>query len=216
MSTTQTLVTMNSYCSFCASAGIKGPHDHFLRASRDQGAKVVCPKLLNTECNYCHRFGHTVRFCAAKKEQEMLAAAARASALKSRLNAGEWMDVGTHQKSEHPGFESPRVAKPKTATPSAPKLASRFAALDLESDSSSCDECEAPAAAPRPLRPPAPPRARPPLATTLDMQGSSVWADVVKKGRAPTPPPVPQSWEDEELPPLIFGQKLQTRWADEV
>ena len=194
---------MNSYCSFCASAGIKGPHDHFLRASRDQGAKVVCPKLLNTECNYCHRFGHTVRFCAAKKEQEMLAAAARASALKLRLNAGEWMDVGTHQKSEHPGFESPRAAKPKVATPSAPKLASRFAALDLESDPSSCDECEAPAAAPAP-------------ATTLDLRGSSVWADVVKKGRAPTPPPVPQSWEDdEELPPLIFGRKLQTRWADE-
>jgi hypothetical protein len=189
---------MNSYCSFCASAGIKGPHDHFLRASRDQGAKVVCPKLLNTECNYCHRFGHTVRFCAAKKEQEMLAAAARASALKLRLNAGEWMDVGTHKKSEHPGVESPRAAKPKVATPSAPKLASRFAALDLESDSSSCDECEAPA-------------------TTRDLRGSSVWADVVKKGRAPTPPPVPQSWEDdEELPPLIFGQKLQTRWADEV
>lgn len=192
---------MNSYCSFCASAGIKGPHDHFLRASRDQGAKVVCPKLLNTECNYCHRFGHTVRFCATKKEQEMLAAAARASALKLRLNAGEWMDVGTHQKSEHPGFESPRAAKPKVATPSAPKLASRFAALDLESESSSCDECEAPAAAPAP-------------ATTLDLRGSSVWADVVKKDRASTPPPVPQSWN--HMPPLIFGQKLQTRWADEV
>lgn len=132
----------------------------------------------------------------------MLAAAARASALKLRLNAGEWMDVGTHQKSEHPGFESPRAAKPKVATPSAPKLASRFAALDLESESSSCDECEAPAAAPAP-------------ATTLDLRGSSVWADVVKKGRASTPPPVPQSWE-EVFPPEIFGQKLRTRWADEV
>lgn len=132
----------------------------------------------------------------------MLAAAARASALKLRLNAGEWMDVGTHQKSEHPGFESPRAAKPKVATPSAPKLASRFAALDLESESSSCDECEAPAAAPAP-------------AVTLDLRGSSVWADVVKKGRASTPPPVPQSWE-EVFPPEIFGQKLRTRWADEV
>ncbi len=96
------------------------------------------------------------------------------------------------------------LSRPGRQSPSAPKLASRFAALDLESDSSSCDECEAPAAAPAP-------------AETLDLRGSSVWADVVKKGRAPSPPPVPQSWEDdEELPPLIFGRKLQTRWADEV
>ena len=127
----------------------------------------------------------------------MLAAAARASALKARLNAGEWIDMGTHQKSEHPGFESPRMAKPKAATPSAPKLASRFAALDLDSEDSSCDECEAPAAAPAP-------------------EPSSVWANVVKTGSAPRAAPVLDSWEDdEELPPLILGQKLQTRWADE-
>ena len=195
---------MNSYCSFCASAGIKGPHDHFLRASRDQGAKVVCPKLLNTECNFCHRLGHTVRFCAAKREQETLAAAARTLHRKSQWEAGEWMDVGTHQKSEHPGIDSPRVRKTKVATPSAPKLATRFAALDLESESSSCDECEAPAAAPAP-------------AETLDLRGSSVWANVVKTGCAPRAPAVLDSWEDdEELPPLIFGQKLQPRWADKV
>ena len=191
---------MNSYCSFCASAGIKGPHDHFLRASRDQGAKVVCPKLLKTECKFCHRLGHTVRFCAAKREQEMLAAAARTLQRKSEWQAGEWMDVGTNQKSEHPEFDSPRVTKTKVATPSAPKLATRFAALDLESESSSCDECEAPEPAPPPPSP----------------QPSSVWANVVKTGCAPRAAPVLDSWEDdEELPPLIFGRKLQTRWADE-
>jgi len=190
-------VTMNSYCSFCASAGFKGPHDHFLRASRDQGAKVVCPKLLKTECKFCHRIGHTVRFCAAKREQEMLAAAARTLQRKSQWQAGEWMDVGTHQKSEHPGFDSPRVTKTKVATPSAPKLASRFAALDLESESSSCEECEEPVVAPAP-------------------EPSSVWANVVKTGSAPRAAPVLDSWEDdEELPPLIFGRKLQTRWGDE-
>jgi hypothetical protein len=190
---------MNSYCSFCASAGFKGPHDHFLRASRDQGAKVVCPKLLKTECKFCHRLGHTVRFCAAKREQEMLAAAARTLQRKSEWQAGEWMDVGTHQKSEHPGFDSSRVTKTKVATPSAPKLASRFAALDLESESSSCDECEG-------LEPPPVRRQQP----------SSVWANVVKTGSAPRAAPVLDSWEDdEELPPLIFGRKLQTRWGDE-
>tara|TARA_R110002072_G_scaffold162448_2_gene314407 strand:+ start:913 stop:1341 length:429 start_codon:yes stop_codon:yes gene_type:complete len=141
-----------------------------------------------------------VKLCADKKEQEILAAAARASALKAKLNAGVWMDVGAHQNNQHPGFESPRVTKTKVATPSAQKLASRFAVLDLDSELSSWDECEAPVAAPD---------------TTLDVRGSSVWANVVKNGRAQTPPPVAQSWEGEELPPLNFGQKLQTRWADE-
>jgi hypothetical protein len=188
---------MNSYCSFCAYAGFKGPHDHFLRASRDQGAKVVCPKLLKTECKFCRRLGHTVRFCAAKREQEMLASAARTLQRKSEWQAGEWMDVGTHQKSEHPGFDSPRMTKTKVATPSAPKLASRFAALDLESESSSCEECEEPVVAPAP-------------------EPSSVWANVVKTGSAPRAAPVLDSWEDDdELPPLIFGRKLQTRWGDE-
>ena len=125
----------------------------------------------------------------------MLAAAARTLQRKSQWQAGEWMDVGTHQKSEHPGFDSPRVTKTKVATPSAPKLASRFAALDLESESSICEECEAPEPAPPP---------------------SSVWANVVKTGSAPRAAPVLDSWEDdEELPPLIFGRKLQTRWGDE-
>jgi hypothetical protein len=149
-----------------------------------------------------HRLGHTVRFCASKREQETLAAAARTLQKKAQWEAGEWMDVGTHQKSEHPGFDSPRVRMTKVATPSAPKLATRFAALDLESESSSCDECEAPAPG---CRPPAP-------APTP----SCVWANVVKTGCAPMAPAVLDSWEDdEELPPLIFGRKLQTRWGDE-
>lgn len=184
---------MNSYCSFCASAGFKGPHDHFLRASRDQGAKVVCPKLLNTECKFCHSFGHTVRFCTTKREQEMRASMARTLQLKSQWDAGEWLDVGTHR---HSGLESPHATKTKVATPSAPKLACRFAALDLESDSSSCGECETPepAASPDP---------------------SSVWANVVKTGSAPRAAAVLDSCDDDELPPLIFGRKLQTRWGDE-
>lgn len=126
----------------------------------------------------------------------MLAAAARTLQRKSEWQAGEWMDVGPHQKSEHSGFDSPRVTKTKVATPSAPKLASRFAALDLESESSSCDECEAPepAASPDP---------------------SSVWANVVKTGSAPRAAAVLDSCDDDELPPLIFGRKLQTRWGDE-
>lgn len=129
----------------------------------------------------------------------MLANAARTLQKKAQWESGEWMDVGTHQKSEHPGFESPRVTKTKVATPSAPKLAARFAALDLESESSSCDECEEPAPPPAPAPEP-----------------SSVWANVVKTGCAPKAAAVPDSWEDdEELPPLIFGRRLQTRWGDE-
>ena len=125
---------MNSFCSFCASAGVKGPHDHFLRASKEQGAAVVCPKLLSTECNYCHRKGHTAKFCGAKREQQMLAAQARAKAKAVKMDTGGWMDVaGT----------APSVRAPPTlqAQPKQAKVTGMFAALEMD-DPSSSDEDE--------------------------------------------------------------------------
>mgnify|MGYP001329276074 CR=1 FL=1 len=48
-------------CSFCKSA------DHW---TRDRQGKVVCPKLLSTECKYCHEKGHTIRHCPILKERK--------------------------------------------------------------------------------------------------------------------------------------------------
>jgi hypothetical protein len=39
------------------------PFDHWLRSSVNANSQVVCPILLNTECRYCHQFGHTVGRC---------------------------------------------------------------------------------------------------------------------------------------------------------
>ena len=117
---------MNSYCSFCASAGIKGPHDHFLRASKEAGSKVVCPKLLATECKFCGKMGHTARFCGEKLDREYQRRAEFNAKKQKALAEGDWMDVGEAQR-EHPGFESPRVSRGKAVCPGAPKPAARRA-----------------------------------------------------------------------------------------
>ena len=138
---------MNSYCSFCASAGIKGPHDHFLRASKEAGSKVVCPKLLATDCKFCGKMGHTARFCGEKADREFQRRAEFNAKKQKALDAGDWMDVGEVQR-EHPGFQSPRVSRGKAQCPGAPKpgarIVSRFAALEMDDGSSgdeSCGEC---------------------------------------------------------------------------
>jgi len=188
---------MNSYCSFCASAGVKGPHDHFLRASKEAGSKVVCPKLLATECKFCGKMGHTARFCGEKVDREYQRRADFNAKKQKALEAGDWMDVGEVQR-EHPGFQSPRISRAKPTCPGAPKasrIVSRFAALEMESESSgdeSCGEC-----------PESPQEVVEPTGTS--------WASIVKNPRAP--PKLEQ--EEEALPALVFGKKFTTRWADE-
>ena len=122
---------MNSFCSFCASTGIKGPHDHFLRASKVQGAAVVCPKLLASECNWCHRKGHTAKFCGAKKDSEWLATQARKEAKSAAFNSGDWMQSAAPIQKK----TITKVAAPKA------NVVSMFAALDTEDPSSSDEEC---------------------------------------------------------------------------
>lgn len=176
---------MNSYCSFCASAGIKGPHDHFLRASRDVGAPVCCPKLLATECTFCHHKGHTIKFCGAKREQQMLAAQARAKATAIQINSGAWMCAPTRTPYVRTSATEPSRANDK--------MPSRFAALDMESSSSDDEEDAEQVEVPNPS----------------GDQETSTWARVVRVGKPK------EEDEDEKLPPLIFGRKATTRWADE-
>ena len=125
---------------------LQGPHDHFLRASKEAG-KIVCPKLLATECKFCGKMGHTARFCGEKVDREFQRRAEFNAKKQKALDAGDWMDVGEVQR-EHPGFQSPRISRAKPTCPGAPKasrIVSRFAALEMESESSG-DECpESPA-----------------------------------------------------------------------
>jgi hypothetical protein len=48
------------YCKVCHDAGKSDYMSHWLK---DKTGKIVCPILLKTECRYCHKMGHTVKYC---------------------------------------------------------------------------------------------------------------------------------------------------------
>tara|TARA_B100001093_G_scaffold519417_1_gene608359 strand:+ start:2651 stop:3241 length:591 start_codon:yes stop_codon:yes gene_type:complete len=187
-------VTMNSlaYCSFCASAGIKGPYDHFVRASKDAGAKVVCPKLLATLCNFCGKTGHTAKFCGALQEQKMLARDSARKIQKAKQDQGEWMSAKPIRTTE--SNKQPMIEKKVDNY-----FMSRFAALEIDDESSSSSEDEAPAAQE--------------LKCSPIEEPVNTWAQIVKNR------PVAQvnTEIDLDLPPLIWSRAKQqrTRWADE-
>lgn len=60
------------YCKVCFDAGKPESEytSHWVRSLPDRSGKttVTCPTLLNTECNYCYNFGHTVKFCPSIKQ----------------------------------------------------------------------------------------------------------------------------------------------------
>ena len=65
---------MSKFCKVCFQAGKDESvyKSHFVRASAAMNALVVCPTLLSTECKYCHKAGHTVKYCAVLKNNEKM------------------------------------------------------------------------------------------------------------------------------------------------
>lgn len=60
------------YCKVCHDAG-KPENEYTSHWVKDLSGKTTCPTLLNLECRYCFKPGHTVKFCDAlskKKENE--------------------------------------------------------------------------------------------------------------------------------------------------
>jgi hypothetical protein len=66
--------TKKPYCKVCFDAGKPESEytSHWVRSLPDRNGKstVTCPTLLDTECRYCYKFGHTAKFCPAIKQQE--------------------------------------------------------------------------------------------------------------------------------------------------
>jgi hypothetical protein len=50
------------YCKVCFDAG-KPEIEYTSHWLKDRNGKTLCPTLLNTECRYCYKLGHTAKFC---------------------------------------------------------------------------------------------------------------------------------------------------------
>ena len=81
------------FCPVCKSAGKSEEKytSHYVRASPDPDAKVVCPTLLSRECRFCGVKGHTPKYCPAQKE--ILARTSAPSGMKVSFDVKENRDV---------------------------------------------------------------------------------------------------------------------------
>jgi hypothetical protein len=50
------------FCKVCQDAG-KSESEYTNHWVKDLNGKITCPTLLNTECRFCHKLGHTTKFC---------------------------------------------------------------------------------------------------------------------------------------------------------
>jgi hypothetical protein len=90
------------YCKVCHDAGKDESEfrSHSVRSKPDYYGKtvVICPTLLATECTYCYKQGHTVKFCpviSTNKKQE------------NKIQA-------QNLQKEKEGKEKKKVSKPKS------------------------------------------------------------------------------------------------------
>lgn len=66
---------VTKFCKVCFDAGKseKEYTNHYVRRDRDPNSPVVCPTLLNQECGFCGKLGHSPKYCTVledKKKQD--------------------------------------------------------------------------------------------------------------------------------------------------
>lgn len=68
-----TAIVKKPYCKVCHDAG-KPESEYNNHWVKDLSGKTTCPTLLNTECKWCYKLGHTAKFCKelekSKKEKD--------------------------------------------------------------------------------------------------------------------------------------------------
>ncbi len=61
------------FCKMCYD--LKKPEyvytSHWVKDKPGEYGKVICPSLLNMQCNYCHEKGHTVKMCPILKNKDI-------------------------------------------------------------------------------------------------------------------------------------------------
>lgn len=64
--------TNNKFCKVCFDAGKDESiyKSHYVKNNTTQKGVVVCPTLLNQCCRYCHKQGHTLKYCKGLLEKE--------------------------------------------------------------------------------------------------------------------------------------------------
>jgi len=85
---TKNVTTKKPYCKVCHDAG-KLESEYTSHWVKDLNGKTTCPTLLNTECRYCYKLGHTAKFCdvLAKNNKEKEKAERRAQSAAPKQTA---------------------------------------------------------------------------------------------------------------------------------
>lgn len=88
MSRNSNNVTKKPYCKVCHDVG-KPESEYTSHWVKDFTGKTTCPTLLNTECRYCYKLGHTTKFCdvLAKNTKKKDKAERSAQAVTTRKQA---------------------------------------------------------------------------------------------------------------------------------
>jgi hypothetical protein len=62
------------FCKVCQDAGKPESvfTSHFVRSTTQPGSVVTCPTLLAMECRFCHKPGHTVKYCTILEERKKM------------------------------------------------------------------------------------------------------------------------------------------------
>lgn len=66
----QSAKTGDKFCGFCYKVNKNDPayKTHYVRKIKDDpNSEITCPRLKETQCNYCHEVGHTVKNCSKQK-----------------------------------------------------------------------------------------------------------------------------------------------------
>jgi hypothetical protein len=58
----KTMNTKKSFCKVCHDAG-KSEKEYTSHGIKNEKGIVICPTLLDQNCRYCNKRGHTVKYC---------------------------------------------------------------------------------------------------------------------------------------------------------
>jgi hypothetical protein len=86
------------FCKVCHDAGktVAEYSTHYVRESR--GGAVVCPTILNQQCKYCKKHGHTPSHCPALQAKQVQAKQVQAKQVQAKqVQAHEAKQVQAHE-----------------------------------------------------------------------------------------------------------------------